>query len=143
MRPLPVIARGSVSAMRILAAEEMIGFISFLALLLVFFSIDIRSRDTDRDLWHELLFEYTSRVGGIAASVGLASGWIFVFTQSPAAFVHLVLVAIPGSVAVLAAIILGVEILFVPDVPSPGERGKPGTRNMWRVHPKDDNNPDK
>lgn len=107
--------------MRILAAEEMIAFISFLALLLVFFSIDIRSRDTDRDKWHELLFEYTSRIGGISAAVAIASGWIFTFADSPTAFAHLVLIAIPGSLAVAGAIILGVEILFLADVPAPEE----------------------
>lgn len=107
--------------MRVLAAEEMIGFISFLAVLLVFFSIDIRSRDTDRGLWHELLFEYTSRIGGICAAIALAAGWIFAFTQSPTGIVHLVLLAIPGSISVLGAIVLGVEILFIADVPDPDE----------------------
>lgn len=111
--------------MRILAAEEMIGFISFLAVLLVFFSIDIRSRDTDRGLWHELLFEYTSRIGGISAAIATASGWVFTFTESPTALLHLLLIAIPGSIAVLGAIILGVEILFLADVPAP-EEAPPG-----------------
>ncbi len=105
--------------MRILAAEEMIGFISFLAVILVFFAIDIRSRDTDRGLWHELLFEYTSRIGGISAAVSLAAGWVFVFTESPTGVVHLVLLATPGTISVLCAIVLGVEILFVADVPDP------------------------
>lgn len=107
--------------MRILAADEMIGFISFLAVLLVFFSIDIRSRDTDRDLWHELLFEYASRIGGVAAAIAIASGWIFVFTESPTAVAHLVLLAIPGSLSVVSAIVLGVEVLFVADVPDSNE----------------------
>lgn len=107
--------------MRILAAEEMIGFISFLAVLLVFFSIDIRSRDTDRDLWHELVFEYTSRIGGVAAAVALATGWVSVFAESPTGVVHLVLLAIPGSLSVLCAILLGIEILFTADVPEPAE----------------------
>lgn len=107
--------------MRTLAAEEMIGFISFLAVLLVFFAIDIRSRDTDRGLWHELLFEYTSRIGGISAAIALAAGWVFVFTESPTGLVHLVLLAVPGSISVVSAIVLGVEILFVADVPDPAE----------------------
>lgn len=108
--------------MRILSAEEMIGFISFLAVLLVFFGIDIRSRDTDRGQWHELLFEYTSRIGGICAAIGIASGWIFTFTDSPTALTHLVLLAVPGSLAVAGAIILGVEILFLTEVPPPSSQ---------------------
>src|SRR5690625_4925921 len=98
----------------------MIGFISYLAVLLVFFAIDIRSRDTDRGLWHELLFEYTSRIGGISAAVSLAAGWIFVFTESPTGVIHLVLLASPGSISVVCARVLGIEILFVADVRHPG-----------------------
>lgn len=108
--------------MRTLAAEEMIGFISFLAVLLIFFAIDIRSRDTDRDLWHELLFEYTSRVGGISAAVALALGWIAVFLDNPTSVIHVALMAIPGSVSVLCAIVLGIEILFSAQVPDPDDR---------------------
>lgn len=105
--------------MRTLAAGEMIAFISFLAVLLVFFSIDIRSRDTDRDLWTELLFEYTSRIGGVATAIAIASGWIFAFTDTPTTTIHLILLAIPGSIGVLAAIILGIEILFTSNIPDP------------------------
>src|SRR5690625_4583783 len=108
--------------MRTLAAEEMIGFISFLAVILVFFAIDIRSRDTDRGLWHELLFEYTSRIGGISAAVSLAAGWVFVFTESPTGVVHLVLLAIPGSISGLCAIVRGVATPFVSGVRGPAHQ---------------------
>lgn len=97
--------------MRHMPSSELVSLISFLAVLLVFFSIDIRNR-TRGDKWHELLFEYSSRVGGISTAIALTLGWIDMFLPDESEAIHVALVAVPGSIGVLCAILLGVEMLF-------------------------------
>ena len=86
---------------------------SFLAVLLVFFSIDIKSRDQDdSDPWHMQLFEWTGRIGGVATAIALALGWIDLFLPDNGSPIHVALVAVPGSVGVACAILLGIEMLW-------------------------------
>ncbi len=91
----------------------MVSLISFLAVLLVFFSIDIRSRPSSAtDPWHARMFEWTSRVGGVSTAFALALGWIDLFLPDEGDPIHVALVAIPGSVGVGCAIVLGLEMLW-------------------------------
>ncbi len=91
----------------------MVSLISFLAILLIFFSIDIKSRDLEpTDPWHARLFEWTSRIGGVSAALSLTLGWIDLFLPDEDEHIHVAMVAIPGSVAILAAIVLGLEMLW-------------------------------
>ncbi|WP_256074569.1 hypothetical protein [Streptomyces sp. PpalLS-921] len=93
-------------------SADMVTLISFLAVLLIFFSIDVRSRDSaDSKPWHARLFEWSSRVGGIATALALALGWVDLFLPDETSPIHVVFVAVPGSVAVLCAIVLGLEML--------------------------------
>lgn len=92
-------------------SSELVSLISFLAVLLIFFSIDIRNRIRG-DAWHELLFEYSSRVGGISTAIALTLGWVDMFLPDESEAIHVALVAAPGSLGVLCAILLGVEMLF-------------------------------
>lgn len=99
--------------MRSMPSSEMVSLISFLAVLLIFFSIDIRSRDVDEsDPWHAQLFARTSRLGGVSTAVSLTLGWIDLFLPDDSSPIHVALVAVPGTVAVLCAIVLGLEMLF-------------------------------
>ncbi|MPV48967.1 MULTISPECIES: hypothetical protein [unclassified Pseudactinotalea] len=107
--------------MRHMPSSELVSLISFLAVLLIFFSIDIRSR-TPGDQWHARLFEYSSRIGGISTAAALTLGWVDMFLPDDSERIHVALVAIPGSLGVLCAIILGVEMLFLRD-------GRPGSAN--------------
>ncbi|HZK04518.1 MAG TPA: hypothetical protein VFC82_01565 [Actinomycetaceae bacterium] len=94
----------------------MVSLISFLAVLLVFFSIDIKSRDTSQeDPWHIQLFAWTSRIGGISTAISLALGWIDLFLPDGDSPIHVALVAVPGSLGVACAILLGLEMLFQRD----------------------------
>ncbi|WP_326701348.1 hypothetical protein OG909_30985 [Streptomyces sp. NBC_01754] len=91
----------------------MVSLISFLAVLLIFFSIDVRSRDSAASKpWHAHLFEWASRVGGIATALALTLGWVDLFLPDERSPIHVVFVAVPGSVAVLCAIVLGLEMLW-------------------------------
>lgn len=101
--------------MRSMPSSEMVSLISFLAVLLVFFSIDIKSRRTDADAWHEHLFEWTSRLGGVATAVALALGWIDLFLPDDGSPIHVAFVAVPGSFGVGCAIVLGLEMLWQRD----------------------------
>ena len=91
----------------------MVSLISFLAVLLIFFSIDVRSRESAASKpWHAHLFEWASRVGGISTALALALGWVDLFLPDDNSPIHVALVAVPGSVAVLCAIALGLEMLW-------------------------------
>ncbi|MFS3127200.1 hypothetical protein ACLM5J_02225 [Nocardioides sp. Bht2] len=102
--------------MRHMPSSEMVSLISFLAVLLIFFSIDIRSRESSvADPWHMRLFEWTSRIGGISTAFALALGWVDLFLPDEGSPIHVALVAAPGSVGVGCAILLGVEMLWQRD----------------------------
>ncbi|GGQ89652.1 hypothetical protein OIE82_19640 [Streptomyces althioticus] len=99
--------------MRQMPSSDMVSLISFLAVLLIFFSIDVRSRTTGVSKpWHAHLFEWAARVGGVATAVALALGWVDLFLPDESSPIHVALVAAPGSVAVLCAIVLGLEMLW-------------------------------
>lgn len=101
--------------MRDMPSSELVSLISFLAVLLLFFSIDVRSRiSDDDDPWHKKLFDWVSRVGGVSTGVALALGWIDLFLPDESTVVHVVMVAGPGTVAVACAILLGLEMIFAP-----------------------------
>lgn len=102
--------------MRHMPSSEMVSLISFLAVLLIFFSIDIRSRPPrTEDVWHAHVFERTSRVGGLATALALTLGWIDLFLPDDGSPIHVALVAVPGSVGVGCAIVLGLEMLWQRD----------------------------
>ena len=99
--------------MRQMPSSDMVSLISFLAVLLIFFSIDVRAREAvDSKPWHEHLFEWASRIGGIATALALALGWVDLFLPDENSLIDVTLVAIPGSVAVVCAIVLGLEMLW-------------------------------
>ena len=63
--------------MRTITSAEMIDITALLAVLLIFFSIDLRSREpVGTHTWTTRLFEWTSRVGGICTAFALALGWV-------------------------------------------------------------------
>lgn len=102
-----------VRVMRAMPSSEMVSLISFLAVLLIFFSIDVRSRESaESDPWHARLFGWTSRVGGVSAAVALTLGWVDLFLPDEGSPIHVAFVAVPGSVGVLCAIVLGLEMLW-------------------------------
>ncbi|MBB3045069.1 hypothetical protein KM427_12975 [Nocardioides sp. LMS-CY] len=99
--------------MRQMPSSEMVSLISFLAVLLIFFSIDIRSRQPSAsDPWHVQMFEWTSRVGGVATAAALTLGWVDLFLYDEGNPIHVALVAVPGSLGVGCAIVLGLEMLW-------------------------------
>lgn len=96
-------------------SSELVSLISFLAVLLLFFSIDIRARfPGDDDPWHKKLFDWVSRLGGVSTGIALLLGWVDIFLPDDNTAVHVALVAIPGTVAVGCAIVLGLEMVFQP-----------------------------
>jgi len=100
--------------MRSMPSAEMVSLISFFAVLLVFFSIDVRSRPNDPQAWHGRLFSWTSRVGGVCTALALTLGWIDLFLPDESSPIHVAFVAVPGFVAVGCAILLGLEMLWQP-----------------------------
>jgi len=99
--------------MRPVLSNEMMNLIAFFAVLLVFFSIDVRGREVAAgDPLRAHFFAWTSRLGGVMTAVALALGWVDVFIPDEQPFIHVGLIAIPGSLAVLCAIALGIELLF-------------------------------
>ncbi|MEV4676006.1 MULTISPECIES: hypothetical protein [Actinomadura] len=99
--------------MRQMPSADMVSLISFLAVLLIFFSIDVRSRDSVvTKKWHTYLFEWASRIGGISTALALALGWVDLFLPDQSDLIHVAFVAVPGSMGVLCAIALGLEMLW-------------------------------
>lgn len=102
--------------LRHMPTGEMVSLISFIAVLLIFFSIDIRSRELEAaDPWHARLFHWTSRAGGISSALALTLGWVDLFLPDEGSPIHVAFVAVPGSIAVLCAVTLGLEMLWQPD----------------------------
>lgn len=102
--------------LRPMPSAEMVSLASFLAVLLIFFSIDIRSRaPAGSDPWHARMFHWTSRIGGVSAALALTLGWVDLFLPDEGSPIHVALVAVPGSVAVLCAVTLGLEMIWQPD----------------------------
>ncbi|HLS04180.1 MAG TPA: hypothetical protein VK030_05405 [Actinomycetales bacterium] len=102
--------------MRQIPGSEMIDLVNLFAVLLIFFSIDVRARKPDDDdEWHDKLFEWTSRIGGITAALGLALAGISMFIAEEKHGFHVMWVAVPAGIAMTCAIVLGVEMLFVRD----------------------------
>lgn|SRR5690606_29550905 len=99
--------------MRPMPSNEMVNLISFLAVLLIFFSIDIRSRDLDVPRLRRF-FGWVSRFGGTSIAVALTLGWVDLFIPDGTGPIHVAMVAVPGSIGVLCAITLGLEMLFLP-----------------------------
>ncbi|GFH65493.1 hypothetical protein Sgou_46380 [Streptomyces gougerotii] len=105
--------------MRSMPSSDMVSLISFLAVLLIFFSIDVRSRDSAASKpWQASLFEWSSRIGGVATAFSLALGWVDLFLPDDSTVIHVMFVAGPGSLAVLCAIVLGLEMLWQREDPS-------------------------
>lgn len=99
--------------MRPMPSSDMVSLISFLAILLIFFSIDVRSRVSASSKPLQLrLFEWASRIGGMATALALALGWADLFLPDRSSPIHVAFVAVPGSVGVLCAIVLGLEMLW-------------------------------
>ncbi|MCW5253609.1 MULTISPECIES: hypothetical protein [unclassified Streptomyces] len=108
--------------MRPMPSADMVGLISFLAVLLIFFSIDVRSRDRPgTGPWHARLFSWASRVGGVCAALSLTLGWVDLFLPDENGLIHVSLVAVPGTAAVLCAIVLGLEMLWQRDPSGDGD----------------------
>jgi len=104
--------------MREIPGNEMVDLVALFAVLLIFFSIDIRGRTPDvDDKWHDKLFEWTSRIGGITTAVGVTSAWVNMFLAEDKQGFHVAWVVIPGSIAMACAIILGIEMVFARDKP--------------------------
>ncbi len=98
-------------------SSELVSLISFLAALLIFFSIDVRTRRARGDdaPWHSHLFSWASRLGGVSTALALTLGWVDLFLPDDDGTIHVAFVAVPGSLGVLCAIILGVEMLWQKD----------------------------
>lgn len=101
--------------MRDMPSSDLVSLISFLVALLIFFSIDMKARQRrgdDVSLRKARAFARTSHVGGIATSIALALAWFDLFLPDDNKVIHVLLVAVPGSIGVACTIILSVELLF-------------------------------
>ena len=104
--------------MRTITSAEMIDITALLAVLLIFFSIDLRSREpAGTHTWTTRLFEWTSRVGGICTAFALALGWVNHFLPDESTAIDILLIAGPGSIGIVCAIVLGIEMLWQPSRP--------------------------
>ena len=99
--------------MRQMPSSDMVSLISFLAVLLIFFSIDVRSRvSSSPQPWHAHFFAWASRIGGVSTALSLTLGWTDQFLPDVIRPMNTAFVAAPGSLGVLCAIVLGLEMLW-------------------------------
>lgn len=102
--------------MRDVLPTEMMDFLALFAVLFFFFSLDIRNRVVeDDDPWHQHLFSWMPRIGGVSIALAIALCWINLFAPDDNPIIHVWMVAVPGSIAVLCTIVLGLEMLFLPN----------------------------
>lgn len=97
--------------MRELDALDLGVLLSVFAVLLIFFGIDFRvsRRSAHRHRERALLFTGVSLLGEVATVVALILTWVALFLPPEAEGIDTVLVFVPGSIAILCAVVLTVE----------------------------------
>lgn len=96
-----------------LTRDQLSEFSGLLVTLLIFFSIDAKFRFKRRDKSERALFQLSSIVGGIAAVTALAVVWVELFLPEDNEMIHVLVYFVPASVAILAAFVLSVEVIFL------------------------------
>lgn len=99
--------------MRDLDPNDLGLLLSVFAVLLIFFGIDFRiSRsDATRHRRRALTFAVVSVIGEASAAVALVLTWVAMFLPVEARFIDTLLVFIPGTVAVICAVLLTGEVV--------------------------------
>ena len=119
--------------MRELTADDLGILLSVFAVLLIAFGIDFRlsRRTATRHHRRAVVFAVVSLVGELATAVALVLTWVALW--SPAAWERIddLLVFIPGSIAVLCAVVLTVETVIarfgaIMTARQPGDGSIPG-----------------
>lgn len=111
--PLKETDPGYSAGMRELQAADLGVLLSVFAVLLIFFGIDFRvSRGQAlRHRGRALLFACISVLGEAATALALALCWVAMFLPPEAQGVDTVLVFVPGTLAIICAVILTGEVV--------------------------------
>lgn len=99
-----------------LTRDQLSEFAGLLVTLLIFFSIDAKFRFKRRDSSEKALFRLSSIVGGISAVTALAVVWVELFLPEDNKTIHVLVYFVPASVAIVAAFVLSVEVIFMRKV---------------------------
>lgn len=106
-----------------LTRDQLSEFSGLLVTLLIFFSIDAKFRFRRQDHSEKALFRVSSIVGGIAAVTALAVVWVELFLPEDNKMIHVLVYFVPASIAIIAAFVLSVEVIFLRKS-SEGESGE-------------------
>lgn len=99
--------------MRDMPSSELVSLISFLVVLLLFFSIDTKARERRGDLSLKgRIYHWVGHTGGIATGLALIVAWIDLWLHDDDPTIHVSYIAIPGSIGVLCAVLVGLEMLL-------------------------------
>ncbi|MFF8818689.1 hypothetical protein ACF07D_11910 [Leucobacter sp. NPDC015123] len=108
-----------------LSRDQLSEFAGLLVTLLIFFSIDAKFRFRRRDSSQKALFRISSIVGGLAAVTALAVVWVELFLPEDNEMIHVLVYFVPASLAIVAAFVLSVEVIFMR---KSGREGSDGGR---------------
>lgn len=104
-----------------LQRDQLVELAGLLVTLLIFFSIDAKYRFNRKASSTKTLFRLSSISGGIATVVALAVVWVEQFLPEDNTSIHVLAYFVPASLAILAAVVLSIEVLFLRKSPSSSE----------------------
>src|SRR5690606_20316055 len=110
--------------MRVIPPDELVELIALFVTLMIFFSIDAKHRFSknrdQKEYSSKTFFAGLSITGAIATVVAAVITWIDFFLPEENTAISLIYILVPGSIAFLAALGLGVDVLIMrmsPDEP--------------------------
>lgn len=100
--------------MRELSSADLGMLLSLFAVLLISFGIDFRvsRKSAKRHHRRAVVFAVVSLVGELATSIALVLTWVALWSPKAWEQIDDLLVLVPGSIAVLCAVVLTVETIF-------------------------------
>jgi len=103
--------------MRALTADDLGVLLSFFVVLLIFFSVDIHLRrarhaaSATPPTTGMRFFALLSAAGALVSAVALLLSWIALFLPEDSALIDVTFVFVPGSLAILCAVVLCIEVV--------------------------------
>lgn len=96
-----------------LHGDQLVELASLIVTLMIFFSIDAKYRFKRGRSPARGLFRVTSMVGGVSTAIALTVVWVEMFLPDENKAIHMLVYFVPASIAVIAALILAIEVIFL------------------------------
>lgn len=107
--------------MQELKSDQLIELAGLLVTLMIFFSIDAKHRFSRKNAVAKGLFRFTSIGGGLMTAISLVVVWVETFLPDGGNTIPVLFYFVPTSLAILAALVLAIEVVFLRKGNEPDE----------------------